>query len=226
MAEDRKHSVPSTSKQTESEVPDVNNVEDYVQSELKKSEIIPASISVTKSVNNIFVMSKGDMSIGGYHASGNSRMIINNGVKDTSGSNFQSEQNVDSKDVMKNENIKKLEISTCLKNGMINKPTDFINVFGKTIELLTVENNIWEFYIVIDKLVLESCNVEIGEFGVSVGDMTEYFPQTVVKLAKTFFEKARESARRLSTYQNGTRKHRGFQFPNQAGHRDNIRNDH
>jgi len=40
-----------------------------------------------------------------------------------------------------------------------------------------------------DRLVLESCNVDIGEFEVSVGDMTEYFPQTVAKLVKTFFEK-------------------------------------
>jgi len=222
MADDRKRSAPSTSKQTESEVPDVYNTEDYVQSELRKSEIIPASTNEFKSVTNILVMSKGNMSIGGYHASGSSRMIINNGVKDTPGSNFQSEQNVDSKSLMKKENIKNFETSPGLKNGIINKPTDFRNVFGKTIELLTDQNKIWEFYIVIDKLVLESCNVEIGEFEVSVG---EYFPHTV-KLAKTFFEKARESARRLSTYQNGTRKHRGFQFPNQAGHRDNIRNDH
>ena len=50
MADDRKRSAPSTSKQTESEVPDVNNVDDYVQSELRKSEIIPASTSVTKCV--------------------------------------------------------------------------------------------------------------------------------------------------------------------------------
>jgi len=41
----------------------------------------------------------------------------------------------------------------------------------------------------IYRLVLESCNVKIGEFMVSVGDMTQYFPQMVAKLIKAFFKK-------------------------------------
>ena len=50
MADDRKRSAPSTSKQTESEVPDVNNTEDYVQSERRKSEIISDSTNEYKYV--------------------------------------------------------------------------------------------------------------------------------------------------------------------------------
>ena len=50
MADDRKRSAPSTSKQTESEVPDVYNTEDYVQSELRKLEIIPDSTNEFKYV--------------------------------------------------------------------------------------------------------------------------------------------------------------------------------
>jgi len=66
--------------------------------------------------------------------------------------------------------------------------------FGMS-EKLTISNRVMKADVVgkldeeVDRLVLESCNVKIGEFMVSVGDMTQYFPQMVAKLIKAFFKK-------------------------------------
>ena len=95
MADNIKLSASSTSKQTEPEEQYVYDVENFVQKELQKAGIKPDSTNIDKFVtftvllnvmltrltniklnrNVIFVMSKGNMHIGGTHASDNSKMF-------------------------------------------------------------------------------------------------------------------------------------------------------